>query len=136
MSYNKFCKVCKDAGKTEKEYSSHFVKDKKGPDGKVICPLLLSIECRYCKKKVGHTVKNCPILKKKQAQAQAEQAQAKAKHFQEQAKHFQSQQNQAQQIQAKAEKQKQKDDDGVINYSEEKEYIPISLSNLSWADIE
>ena len=30
-----FCKVCKDAGKTETEYTSHYVKDK---SGKVICP--------------------------------------------------------------------------------------------------
>jgi hypothetical protein len=54
------CKVCVDAGKTEKEYSSHYVKDL---NGNVTCPTLLSQECRYCKKK-GHTTSHCSILKK------------------------------------------------------------------------
>lgn len=56
-----FCKVCKDAGKCEKEYTNHFVKNK---TGNVICPTLLNQECRYCKGK-GHTVKFCSTLKKK-----------------------------------------------------------------------
>ena len=54
------CKVCVDAGKTEKEYSSHYVKDL---NGNVMCPTLLSQECRYCKKK-GHTTSHCSTLKK------------------------------------------------------------------------
>lgn len=54
------CKVCVDAGKTEKEYSSHYVKDL---SGNVTCPTLLSQECRYCHKK-GHTTSHCTILKK------------------------------------------------------------------------
>ena len=53
-----FCKVCQDAGLSDAIVSSHFVKD---TEGKVICPTLLSQECRYCFK-VGHTVKFCPIL--------------------------------------------------------------------------
>ena len=62
MSYSKkpFCKVCSDAGKSEAEYSSHWVKDLQG---KIICPTLLSTECRYCYK-LGHTTKFCPALKK------------------------------------------------------------------------
>ena len=55
-----YCKVCHDSGKSEKEYSSHWVKN---ADGKVICPTLLSTECRYCFTK-GHTVKFCVILEK------------------------------------------------------------------------
>tara|TARA_B100000214_G_C23962342_1_gene625906 strand:+ start:646 stop:1113 length:468 start_codon:yes stop_codon:yes gene_type:complete len=54
-----FCKVCKDAGKTEIEYTSHYVKDK---SGKIICPTLLNQACKYCRQK-GHTVKFCPTLK-------------------------------------------------------------------------
>ena len=53
-----FCKVCKDAGKTESEYTSHFVKDKAGPNGKVVCPTLLSQACRICKE-TGHTSSYC-----------------------------------------------------------------------------
>ena len=54
------CQVCKDAGKTEKEYTSHFVRDKPGPDGVTVCPLLLSLTCRKCGKK-GHTFKYCKV---------------------------------------------------------------------------
>lgn len=72
MSYNKrinnsnkntcFCKVCFDAGEPEEKYKSHFVRDKAGPGGKVVCPRLLATECRYCKES-GHTVKFCEKLK-------------------------------------------------------------------------
>jgi hypothetical protein len=61
-----FCKVCFDAGKSEREYTSHFVKSKPGNDGKVVCPYLLSLECSYCKKKDGHTARYCPKLQEKE----------------------------------------------------------------------
>lgn len=67
------CKVCKDAGKPESEYSNHFVKDR---EGKVVCPTLLSLQCRYCQKS-GHTVSHCPTL---QAKSKADE---KAKRRQE-----------------------------------------------------
>ena len=57
-----FCKVCYDAGKSEREYTSHYVKNKPGNEGKVVCPYLLSLVCTYCKKKEGHTAKHCPSL--------------------------------------------------------------------------
>jgi hypothetical protein len=57
-----FCKVCYDAGKPEREYTSHYVKSKPGHEGKVVCPYLLSLVCTYCKKKAGHTAKHCPVL--------------------------------------------------------------------------
>ena len=53
-----FCKVCRDAGKLESEYTSHFVKDQPGPNGKVICPTLLNQDCRICGKS-GHTSSYC-----------------------------------------------------------------------------
>jgi protein nanos 1 len=49
------CKVCRDAGKSEQEYSSHWVRDK---NGRVTCPTLLSQKCRNCGKS-GHTIKYC-----------------------------------------------------------------------------
>ena len=60
-----FCKVCYDAGKSKEEYSSHYVKDKPGPHGKVCCPYLLSLTCRYCHK-TGHTPNHCPEVKAKE----------------------------------------------------------------------
>jgi hypothetical protein len=57
----KFCKVCHDSGKTEKEYTSHFIRETPSPSAKITCPTLLSQECRYCFKS-GHTVKYCTVL--------------------------------------------------------------------------
>ena len=60
----KFCKVCKDAGKSAEEYSSHFVRENANPSSTVVCPTLLALNCSYCTK-FGHTVKYCPLLKEK-----------------------------------------------------------------------
>jgi len=102
-----FCKVCFDAGKSEREYTSHFVKSKPGNDGKVVCPYLLSLECSYCKKKEGHTVSHCPLLAQKKA-SQSAAAKPRTVVDQEgwssvnkkQAQQTQAQQTQAQQTQA------------------------------------
>ena len=56
-----FCKVCRDAGKTEEEYTSHFVRESTAPDAAVVCPTLLAQSCRYCRKQ-GHTVRYCSLL--------------------------------------------------------------------------
>jgi hypothetical protein len=58
-----FCKVCQDAGKSESEYTSHYVRTIPDHNGNttVICPTLLSTECRYCCK-LGHTTKFCPVI--------------------------------------------------------------------------
>ena len=55
-----YCKVCHDAGKSESEYTTHWVKDL---SGKTTCPTLLNTECRYCHK-IGHTAKFCQSLAK------------------------------------------------------------------------
>jgi len=57
-----FCKVCHDSGKTEAEYTSHFVKSEPGTKGKVVCPTLLGQGCSYCHE-TGHTVSYCQVLK-------------------------------------------------------------------------
>jgi len=62
-----FCKVCKDAGKSEEEYTSHFVRATPDKNAPIVCPVLLSIECRFCGKN-GHTESYCKdkeILKKR-----------------------------------------------------------------------
>ena len=55
-----YCKVCHDAGKPEKEYTNHTLKDR---NGKTVCPTLLNTECRFCHK-LGHTAKFCDAPKK------------------------------------------------------------------------
>ena len=57
-----FCKVCKDAGCSESDYTSHFVKDQPGPNGKVVCPTLLNQSCRICNQ-TGHTSSYCKQYK-------------------------------------------------------------------------
>lgn len=59
QQYKTFCKVCQDAGKLEREYTSHNVRDR---TGKTVCPTLLAQECRNCYER-GHTIKYCKLLK-------------------------------------------------------------------------
>ena len=56
-----YCKVCFDAGKTKKEYTSHFVKSSPGPSGVVVCPTLLRNKCSICYN-FGHIKSYCPDL--------------------------------------------------------------------------
>lgn len=59
-----FCKVCKDAGLPSSTYTSHYVKDQPGPNGKVVCPTLLNQACRVCGEH-GHTSSYCAELKRR-----------------------------------------------------------------------
>jgi hypothetical protein len=63
----KFCKICKDTGKSISEYTSHYVRESPDPKSKVVCPTLLAAVCRYCKNG-GHTVKHCPKIQAKNRQ--------------------------------------------------------------------
>jgi len=75
-----FCKVCFDANKPEEVYTAHFLKDRPGPSGKVVCPTLLSTECRYCHDN-GHFKSHCPELsKRKHAQANKAKARSTQRH--------------------------------------------------------
>ena len=64
----KFCAVCFNDGKSEDDFTSHWVKESVG--GKVCCPTLLANECRYCKKK-GHKISHCRKLKRRNARRTA-----------------------------------------------------------------
>ena len=79
-----YCKVCHDAGKLEREYTSHFVKSEPGNMGVVVCPTLLNQKCRFCDK-LGHTVSRCPeianINRKQEVIYKNEQKQFKKKEF-------------------------------------------------------
>jgi hypothetical protein len=70
-----FCKVCHDAGKTESEYTSHFVRSLPDMNGKtkVTCPILAATECRYCYE-FGHTTKFCPILEENAKRSKKEKS--------------------------------------------------------------
>ena len=68
VSVKKSCKFCMDAGKSEEEYTNHFLRESKDPNSRITCPTLLATECRYCFKK-GHTVSKCAkLLKEKNGQ--------------------------------------------------------------------
>ena len=53
-----FCKFCFDRKQSEEVYTSHFVKDQAGPNGKVVCPLLLAQQCANCGQH-GHVTSRC-----------------------------------------------------------------------------
>lgn len=53
-----FCKVCFDTGKPESLYTSHFVRETRDVNSRVVCPTLLSLVCRFCGRN-GHTVSKC-----------------------------------------------------------------------------
>lgn len=74
-----FCKVCHDAGKSKEEYTSHYVKDRPGPEGKVCCPYLLSLTCRYCHK-TGHTPNHCPEVRAKENRRSQPQTRCHSSH--------------------------------------------------------
>lgn len=60
QSNKPFCKVCFDAGKTESEYTSHYVRKTTDPNSELLCPVLKATECRYCHQ-MGHTISRCAV---------------------------------------------------------------------------
>ena len=117
-----FCKVCYDTGKNESVYTSHFVKDKQGSDGKVVCPYLLSLTCTFCKKSEGHTARHCPVLQKKIGQQD--------KHKQDK-QGTQQQDKQGTQQQDKQGTQHKEEDDGwskVISTSKSTKNAPVIIN--------
>ena len=54
----RYCKFCKDAGKSEAIYTSHYLRENRDPNSRIVCPALLEIECKFCFKR-GHTINHC-----------------------------------------------------------------------------
>ena len=75
-----YCKVCHDAGKSESEYSNHWVRTLPDRSGKttITCPTLLTNECRYCYQ-TGHTAKFCPVLEKNKKETERAERQVTRK---------------------------------------------------------
>jgi hypothetical protein len=59
------CNVCKNAGKSERDYTSHFTKMLVSDIVTVVCPTILNNVCTYCKEK-GHFKAACAILQEKE----------------------------------------------------------------------
>ena len=61
---NTYCKICKDAGKSEKVYLNHNIRSLPDLYGKtvVICPILKNTTCNNCSE-TGHMTKYCPVTK-------------------------------------------------------------------------
>jgi len=62
-SDKKFCSVCKNAGKSESEYTSHYTKSVPGPKGIVVCPTILQRQCNKCGN-YGHFSNFCTQVKR------------------------------------------------------------------------
>lgn len=75
QSSNKpFCKVCFDAGKSESEYTSHYVRKTTDPNSELLCPVLKATECRYCHQ-MGHTISRCAVREQNNSRRRPEQQQ-------------------------------------------------------------
>jgi hypothetical protein len=53
-----YCGVCFKAGKEKSVYNSHWTRENANPDSPIVCPLILSTVCGYCKE-TGHSIKYC-----------------------------------------------------------------------------
>ena len=63
MSSTPYCKTCHKAGKSYSEYTNHWTRDTPGPNGRVICPIVLNSICSYCRQH-GHWRKYCQNIDK------------------------------------------------------------------------
>ena len=63
--YEKFCLFCKRQGKSEEEYTSHFLRETKDPTSKYTCPEILQVQCSNCfnngRYHFGHYLNQCPF---------------------------------------------------------------------------
>ena len=57
-----FCNVCRNAGKPESVYTSHFVRQTPHLMSPVVCPTILNNVCTHCSG-IGHFPSSCPVLK-------------------------------------------------------------------------
>ena len=59
------CKHCQNLGL--ESANTHWLREGRGNNSRIICPQLLNTVCRFCKES-GHTISYCPQLKKKDAE--------------------------------------------------------------------
>ena len=62
-----YCNTCFKTGKSQKEYTSHNTKEKRGHNFVVVCPTILDTKCNACNQ-FGHMAnpKFCPLLKRQE----------------------------------------------------------------------
>jgi hypothetical protein len=84
QSNKPFCKVCFDAGKTESEYTSHYVRKTTDPNSELLCPVLKATECRYCHQ-MGHTISRCAVREQNNIRRRPDVASQQAHVVQQQA---------------------------------------------------
>jgi len=53
------CTFCKSIGKSEREYTNHYIRKTKNPNSTIICPELLKRVCLNCPGR-NHTFDRCP----------------------------------------------------------------------------
>jgi len=123
----KFCKVCHDAGKTETEYTSHFIRETRDLSSKVICPTLLSLLCRYCSRK-GHTVKYCKFLEKDKI-AEARQSQSKVSNKPKSEEKYKQSNNMFSNLESDSEDEEEQEED----VKEVEVRVPITTNINSYA---
>ena len=56
-----YCATCHKANQPVSVYTGHWTKSSPGPEGVVVCPLILNTVCKYCRQS-GHWTKYCPKL--------------------------------------------------------------------------
>ena len=54
-----FCPMCKKHGKSEAEYTSHFMRESRDENSRPLCPILLDMKCNRCGN-AGHIAARCP----------------------------------------------------------------------------
>ena len=54
-----FCPMCKKNGKSEAEYTSHFMRESRDENSVPLCPILLAMKCNRCGA-AGHIASRCP----------------------------------------------------------------------------
>ena len=77
-----FCNVCRNAGKPESVYKSHFVRQTPHIMSPVVCPTILNNVCSHCSG-IGHFPSSCPMLKEAKKMEKAAFALERKRKFQQ-----------------------------------------------------
>jgi hypothetical protein len=55
----RYCKVCHDAGRPRRVYTSHYARETRDPTSEAVCPILKRACCEFCSM-YGHFTRDCP----------------------------------------------------------------------------